>query len=160
MSDSRQEAPPPEPEAANRSNSRFVSTLILLVVLAIVFVAAPLSYLRTLPVDLWTLGILVFILLLFRRFLGGGEPPSSPDEEENWMEYSIGMVHEVKNRLMDFHPEHYGGPGGLADYLEGTVQVLEETVDRLREYERESSEEPGQDSSSSSATGSEEESAG
>jgi len=134
-----------EARRAPASQAQFLSTLLTLLVIIILFIGMPMAYLRILPrfLDLWTLGILVIGLLVLKRFLKEETPPAAGGEE-SWEDYAVGMVHEVKNQLMDFQPDQHGGPEGLADYLENTQKVLEETVATLRDRARREAEERGE----------------
>jgi hypothetical protein len=99
--------------------------------------------LRILPrfLDVWTLLILVVVLLFLKRILKKDTTQSAGNVEETWDDYANGRVHEVKNLLLDFQPDQHGGPGGLADYLEQSQEILGETIAYLRQKEKEEPEE-------------------
>jgi len=121
----------------------FASKMIGLVVLCLLTIGMPMAYLRILPrfLDVWTLLILVVVLLFLKRILKRDTSQATGTVEETWEDYANGRVHEVKNLLLDFQPDQHGGPGGLADYLEQSQEILDETITYLREKEKEEAEE-------------------
>ena len=79
--------------------------------------------------------------MVLKRMVRPKPKESDASAKDTWEEYSNGVVHEVKNLLMDFRPEEYGDPGRLADHLARVRKVLDEGIDRLREYDRDMPEE-------------------